>query len=163
MKKTITEQLRSLFTISSCDSSPKGPGTANAESNQSTIPHQPFQVPLHTNGGMVRQNNFQPQPQQATTQSDSASMPTQQPPMINSQVNRQPMYPQINRSVEQQPIINPAPVAENTVSVDLISSKAPRLEILETEVCPPSYLEAVNHDRINFDLYKKSPSFDPTT
>lgn len=140
-----------------------GPGSANAESHQSTNAHQPYQVPVYTNGGMMRQNNFQPQPQQATTQSESVTMPTQQNPISNSQVNRPSLYPQIDRSVAQQPIINPAPVAENTGSAISISSKVPRLEILETEVSPPSYLDAtVNNDRINFDLYKKSPSFDPT-
>lgn len=115
-------------------------------------------MPVHTNGGMVHQNNFQPQPQQATTQSESVLIPTQQPPIPNTPVNRQLLYPQINAPVVQQPVINPTP--ENTDS--LVSSKAPRLEVLESEVSPPSYIEAVNNDRIDFNLYKKSPSFDPT-
>lgn len=106
---------------------------------------------------ITQRSAHQPQPQYLSTR-ENAPISRSQPAVNYSTTNRQPP---INTQIEQQPIIT-STIADNNLTLSYEKPPIPMTDEMDSEVSPPTYNEALNLDRINFDSYKKSPSFDPT-
>lgn len=110
---------------------------------------QPYQVTVQTSGGVANQSSYQ--------------MPPQQAPIAITNNDNQNVHGPNDVAIINQ-ITNPAPNAYNPNNTMISSAtKFPGIEEVISRISPPTYNEAVNNDRINFDLYKRTPSTGPTS
>lgn len=110
---------------------------------------QPYPVTVQSSGGVANQTSYQTPPQQA--------------PITNTNINSQNFQDPNGTAIINQ-ITSPAPDAYNPNNTMISSAiKFPGIEEVMSRISPPTYNEAVNNDRINFDLYKRTPSTGPTS